>query len=214
MSQVVIAGDVSGTITLQAPSVAGTTVLTLPTTSGTLAVGSSAMTLISTLTASNSATLSFTGLSTYNNYVLQFQNIYPVTGTNNPFTFYMIAGYGSTPTYYTSAYNYEGIYVAYSASVNGFYAQGGSNIPLAGNSLTGITGNTPNINGFLNINNFLVGALGYNGIISNNDNTNRVTNNTISGVLNQTSNPITALQFQFSSGNIGGGKISLYGISS
>jgi hypothetical protein len=37
MSSVVIAGDTSGTVTLQAPSVAGTTTLTLPSTSGTMA---------------------------------------------------------------------------------------------------------------------------------------------------------------------------------
>lgn len=36
MSSVVIAGDTSGTVTLQAPSTAGTTVLTLPATSGTV----------------------------------------------------------------------------------------------------------------------------------------------------------------------------------
>lgn len=36
MSSVVIGGDVSGTVTLQAPSAAGSTVLTLPSTSGTL----------------------------------------------------------------------------------------------------------------------------------------------------------------------------------
>jgi hypothetical protein len=36
MSSVVIAGDTSGTVTLDAPAVAGTTVLTLPATSGTL----------------------------------------------------------------------------------------------------------------------------------------------------------------------------------
>lgn len=36
MSSVVIAGDVSGSVTLQAPSAAGTTTLTLPTTSGTI----------------------------------------------------------------------------------------------------------------------------------------------------------------------------------
>jgi hypothetical protein len=40
MSSVVIAGDTSGTVTLQAPAVAGTTVLTLPATSGTVIVGS------------------------------------------------------------------------------------------------------------------------------------------------------------------------------
>jgi hypothetical protein len=36
MSSVIIAGNTSGTITLDAPAVAGTTVLTLPTTSGTV----------------------------------------------------------------------------------------------------------------------------------------------------------------------------------
>ena len=36
MSSVVIAGDTSGSVTLQAPAVSGTTVLTLPATSGTL----------------------------------------------------------------------------------------------------------------------------------------------------------------------------------
>ena len=36
MSSVVIAGDTSGTVTLQAPSVAGTTTLTLPASSGTV----------------------------------------------------------------------------------------------------------------------------------------------------------------------------------
>jgi len=36
MSSVVISGDVSGSVTLQAPSTAGTTVLTLPATSGTV----------------------------------------------------------------------------------------------------------------------------------------------------------------------------------
>lgn len=36
MSAVVIAGDTSGSVTLQAPSVAGTTTLTLPSTSGTV----------------------------------------------------------------------------------------------------------------------------------------------------------------------------------
>lgn len=36
MSSVVIAGDTSGSVTLQAPAIAGSTVLTLPSTSGTL----------------------------------------------------------------------------------------------------------------------------------------------------------------------------------
>ena len=44
MSSVVIAGDTSGSITLEAPAVAGTTTLTLPTTNGTVIVGSGGVT--------------------------------------------------------------------------------------------------------------------------------------------------------------------------
>jgi len=36
MSSIVVAGDTSGSVTLQAPAVAGTTVITLPATSGTM----------------------------------------------------------------------------------------------------------------------------------------------------------------------------------
>lgn len=44
MSSVVIAGDTSGSITLEAPAVAGTTTLTLPTSNGTVIVGSGGVT--------------------------------------------------------------------------------------------------------------------------------------------------------------------------
>ena len=40
MSSVVIAGDTSGTVTLQAPAVAGTTTISLPATTGTMALTS------------------------------------------------------------------------------------------------------------------------------------------------------------------------------
>jgi hypothetical protein len=45
MSSVVIAGDVSGTVTLDAPAVAGTTVLTLPATSGAVVTDTATQTL-------------------------------------------------------------------------------------------------------------------------------------------------------------------------
>jgi hypothetical protein len=44
MSSIVISGDVSGSVTLQAPSAAGTTVLTLPATSGTVITGAGGVT--------------------------------------------------------------------------------------------------------------------------------------------------------------------------
>jgi hypothetical protein len=45
MSSVIVAGDTSGSVTLQAPAVSGSTVLTLPTTTGTLVVNSGAQTI-------------------------------------------------------------------------------------------------------------------------------------------------------------------------
>lgn len=42
MSAIVVAGDTSGSVTLQAPAVSGTTVITLPSTSGTMALSSAA----------------------------------------------------------------------------------------------------------------------------------------------------------------------------
>ena len=44
MSAIVIAGDTSGTVTLQAPAVSGSTVLTLPNTSGDLVSATSTTT--------------------------------------------------------------------------------------------------------------------------------------------------------------------------
>ena len=39
MSSIIVSGDTSGTVTLQAPAVAGSTTLTLPSTSGTVVIG-------------------------------------------------------------------------------------------------------------------------------------------------------------------------------
>jgi len=44
MASIVVAGDVSGTVTLSAPATAGTTTLTLPTTSGTVLTSASTIT--------------------------------------------------------------------------------------------------------------------------------------------------------------------------
>jgi hypothetical protein len=54
MSSIVIAGDTSGSVTLQAPAVAGTTTLTLPSTSGTVVLtgGAGAFTTVTAAGAS------------------------------------------------------------------------------------------------------------------------------------------------------------------
>jgi hypothetical protein len=56
MSSVVIAGDTSGSVTLQAPAIAGSTVLTLPATSGTIAIGGTTPSF-STLTVTGATSL-------------------------------------------------------------------------------------------------------------------------------------------------------------
>jgi hypothetical protein len=72
MSSVVIAGNTSGTITLDAPAVAGTTTLTLPTTSGTIITTGNIPTgsvlqivnaTYSTQVTNNTATYADTGLT-------------------------------------------------------------------------------------------------------------------------------------------------------
>jgi hypothetical protein len=69
MSSVVIAGDTSGSITLQAPAVAGSTTLTLPTTSANIAsdVNGTLYPLVSgTAVASTSGTsINFTGIPSW-----------------------------------------------------------------------------------------------------------------------------------------------------
>lgn len=61
MSSVVIAGDTSGSVTLQAPAVAGSTVLTLPSTSGTL-ITSAGFTLATPVALTSGSSVDFTGI--------------------------------------------------------------------------------------------------------------------------------------------------------
>jgi hypothetical protein len=58
MSSVIIAGNTSGTITLDAPNVAGTTTLTLPTTSGTVLTSATTQAGLPTNIAGNGPTFS------------------------------------------------------------------------------------------------------------------------------------------------------------
>jgi hypothetical protein len=61
MSSIVIAGDTSGSVTLQAPAVAGSTVLNLPATSGTIQTSGGGYTTNGVAFASSTSVLA-TGL--------------------------------------------------------------------------------------------------------------------------------------------------------
>jgi hypothetical protein len=60
MSAVVISGDTSGTVTLQAPAVAGSTTINLPATSGTVSLG---MVALGTITTTSGTSQSLSGLT-------------------------------------------------------------------------------------------------------------------------------------------------------
>jgi hypothetical protein len=61
MASLIVAGDTSGTVTLQAPAIAGSTVLTLPTTSGTLVTTAGGTTVPFALGSASSPSITFTG---------------------------------------------------------------------------------------------------------------------------------------------------------
>jgi hypothetical protein len=78
MSALVIAGDTSGSVTLQAPAVAGSTVFTLPSTSGAFGA-----ILLATITPTAATTIQSLNLftSTYDNYLIIYDNIQTSSAT-------------------------------------------------------------------------------------------------------------------------------------
>ena len=176
----------------------------------------SAITLISTQTASNSASLSWTGL-TADKYMLTFEYAYPSV-TSASFLGVQF-GVGATPTYNTSSYRsytniqYNGggvgsfasyyvsngslIYISADSYNSSSYAQNGSVIlqSLTYNS----TVSPPSVIG-------LSGGLAYT------EGGNCVTNSW--GADRNYNSPVTAIKVLFSSGNIVSGTFSLYSIAS
>jgi hypothetical protein len=114
-SGVVVTSDTSGSLALQT---ANTTAMTInssqvvnfantPTIGGS-AFPSGAMTLISTQTASNiSPYLPWTGLSGYNDYMIEIRNI---TLASAGGYFGIQVGTGAAPTWQTSGYNFQSVY--------------------------------------------------------------------------------------------------------
>jgi type II secretory pathway pseudopilin PulG len=176
-----------------------------------------ALTLLSTQTASASASISFTsGIdSTYDSYVFKFINIHPATDATN-FTFQADTGTNTnynqtmTTTYFRS-FHYE------DDSVTGLgyrtpddQAQGTSfqKLGQSGN------GNDECVAGTLQIFNPSSSTFVKHFIATMNEyhGSNISQNNFIAGYFNTTT-AITRLQFKFASGNIDDGIIKMYGVS-
>lgn len=182
--------------------------------------GGGAMSLISTLTASSSNYLTWTGLSGYDKYLLIYENI--VASATSAILWCQI-GTGATPTYLTSGYNgischtsFNGASAAVTATQDS--ARAGFLLVSRGN---GDYSSSCFINGYAQFNGFTSG-------VGQSINSQSITTDSINGLYDlnnggqfqqQTSN-VTAIQVFFGngsatlSGNITSGKISLYGITS
>jgi len=174
--------------------------------------------LISTQTASSSATIDFTsGIdSTYKEYIFKFYNIHPATNEQN-FTFQVDTGtntnYNQTITStFFRAYHQEddgGTALGYLTSRD--QAQGTSFQPLTvtvGNDNDQCTNGTlhlfdPSNSSF--VKHFFSRFVDYEG-------GNQAVDNYCAGYINTTT-AITRVQFKFASGNIDAGTIKLYGVS-
>lgn len=171
-------------------------------------VASGAMTLISTQTASSSASLSWSSGLTYDQYMIVFDNL------NNTATAVDLA---ITFSGSTSNYQYAGLNVSssgtiiQSASTSGSY--GLLSVGQAAQTYTG---------GFCGVVN-IYGALGnISGLTRYTCNSSHTENNStafrsasmIGGQTGSATNPLFSISIKFTSGNIFSGTASLYGISS
>ena len=212
----VLLGNGTSAVQIVAPGTSGN-VLTSNGTSWSSTAPSSAMTLISTLTASNSSQLEWTGLSGYNSYVLIFKNLVVTSGGVGAYLDLRL-GTGAGPTYNTSQnwwdFNYSS---TASASVSNARSTANSRIAVWGasggaqNGFGGVSG-VLNINGCISSYPIIVGTIGG----ANSTGPDYETSSASGGV--NASSTTTAIKIFFNNAgndyNIISGTASLYGISS
>ena len=189
---------------LSAPGTAGN-VLTSNGTIWTSAApsGGGAITFISTLTASTSSTIDFTGLSGYSKYLIIFENVLASASGTLSLRF----GTGATPTYLTSSYGFQYSGVTPGSSTNSDRITLVSS--LAANSAPGMSGSLF-VEGMLSGKTSVQGLFYYTDVSSGSQYSSLVS----SGTNYSSTVAKTALRFLPNSGNIGSGTFSLYGITS
>jgi hypothetical protein len=206
-SNSVLLGNASSTIQFVSPGSNGNVLTSNGTTwlSSAPSGGGSAMTLISTQTVSGSS-ISWTGLSGYNNYLLIFNN---VTTAGSAYTINLSVGTGSGPTYLSSNYNYVNSIDEGLTLTNIIQSQNGAgNILLTGINYTGIVSGAVYLSNFTNSLYF-----GSSGILSTSTSNPAIANSN-SGIQYTSTAQKTAIKLNTSGLSFGSGTVSLYGISS
>jgi len=182
------------------------------------ATGAGGMTLLSTQTASSSATISFTsGIdSTYKEYQFHFTDIHPATDGES-FQFNMSVDGGSNynvtkTTSYLTAYNYESggtPALSYATNVDLAQSTNFQNI----NSGVG-SDNDQCASGYIHLFNpssttFVKHFISYGNTAESSD----LSSNVFVAGYGNTTSAVDAVQFKFSSGNIDAGTVQLFGVN-
>jgi hypothetical protein len=221
---VVVTSDTSGALALQT---ANTTAMTISSAqvvnfvnSFTVAgspLASGAMTLISTQTASSSATIAWTSLSGYNHYMLIIDGLIPASTSYLQLQF----GTGSGPTYVTSGYYFvqSNTYANNGTFATSNFGDSGSSTQInigGGNGTNELQGTYTVFNATYTIYNMTNSKDTYIGGTNayNNNGGSRTFASVITGQLNTNSTAKTAIKLFLSTGNITSGTFSLYGVSS
>jgi len=186
-------------------------------------VSGGSLVLLSTQTASSSATISFTsGIdSTYKEYIFKFINVHPATN-NTKLQFQSSTNSGSsygitiTSTAFFATHSEDGGTSSLSYDANDDLAQSTSFMPL---SFDGIgNANDDNLSGMLQLfdpsnTTFVKHFIGTTNItrINTGQSQNYSLENFSAGYFNTTS-AIDAVQFKMASGNIDSGTIKMYGV--
>jgi len=171
--------------------------------------GGGGLTWLASVTASTSATLNFDNLlsSSYDNYMIVFENITPDT---NDVGFGAQFGVGATPTYQTSGYMGACGYM--DSAGPGSIASSTSYATLCTTGLPS-TGTTQ-LSGSININNInnAVNNQGLSGTLTGYYNLASTICSFIPGVQWAGASAVTSIRFLMSAGNILTGTIKLYGL--
>jgi hypothetical protein len=178
---------------------------------GIQAGGLGSMQLISTQTASSSASLQWTGLGSYNTYLLSCGGLQPVT---NAVDLDLQFGEGATPTWKTSGYAYGAMDAGGGAFE--YHSSGAAAILLnwptvAGNQAYQAQASTVWIHNLSNTSTYKF--ISFHTTYYEYNASSVILDDNGGGYYSGDTNAVTAIRLQYSSGNIAAGQCSLYGMN-